>query len=91
MPQIRVTIVGRVQGVGFRAYVRSVADRLGLDGEVWNTREGNVEAVAGHQDPEVLKRFVEAMREGPGYVKDVFEARAENPLLGPGFTIGPTV
>jgi len=91
MPQIHVTIVGRVQGVGFRAYVRGVGERLGLKGSVWNTREGNVEAVAEHDDPAVLESFASAMREGPGYVKDVHRNRAEIPHLGPGFTIGPTL
>ena len=91
MPQIHLTITGRVQGVGFRAYVMTIAERLGLDGQVWNTRAGNVEAVAQHEDEKKLEAFAAAMRAGPGYVKDVQKNRTEIPHLGPGFSVGPTV
>jgi acylphosphatase len=44
----RVTVVveGRVQGVGFRWWVRSQARRLGLAGTATNLPDGRVEVVA---------------------------------------------
>jgi acylphosphatase len=36
---------GRVQGVGFRAFVEEVASRNGIEGWVRNRRAGSVEAV----------------------------------------------
>jgi acylphosphatase len=36
---------GRVQGVGFRAFVEEVATRHGIEGWVRNRRDGAVEAV----------------------------------------------
>jgi acylphosphatase len=45
--RLTATIIGRVQGVGFRWWVRSAADRLGLTGWVMNgTDERAVDLVA---------------------------------------------
>jgi acylphosphatase len=46
-----VSIRGRVQGVGFRAFVEHHALQRGLEGWTRNRRDGSVEAVfAGNQD-----------------------------------------
>ncbi len=42
---VRVVIAGRVQGVGFRAFVAGEAARHGIAGWVRNRRDGTVEAV----------------------------------------------
>ena len=44
---MHVLISGRVQGVGFRWFVREEARRLGLSGWVANRDSGDVEVVAG--------------------------------------------
>jgi len=47
---MRLLVRGRVQGVGFRWFVRVSARRLGLSGWVANTPDGSVEiAVSGDQ------------------------------------------
>ena len=61
----RVAIRGRVQGVGFRAWVEHSALRRGLEGWVRNRRDGSVEAVfAG--PAETVAAMIEACRRGPG-------------------------
>lgn len=55
---------GRVQGVGFRMYVRDVARRLSLVGWVANESSGAVRCVAeGPSD--ALQQLSQALRAGP--------------------------
>lgn len=59
-----VSIRGRVQGVGYRAWVADEAMRRGLEGWVRNRRDGSVEAVfAGPED--TVSAMLEACRRGP--------------------------
>jgi acylphosphatase len=73
MRAVRVVVTGRVQGVGFRAFVMRRAGELGLAGWVRNRLDGSVEAEAVGREAE-LHRFVEALRVGPGHARvDVAE------------------
>ena len=65
-------VEGRVQGVGFRHFVRTNARRYGLVGWVRNLWDGRVEAEAEGPQEDV-ERLIEACRKGPGtaYVTDV--------------------
>ena len=55
---------GRVQGVGYRAFVEEEALRRGLEGWVRNRRDGTVEA-AFSADDETMAAMLEACRRGP--------------------------
>jgi acylphosphatase len=61
---VRVSIRGRVQGVGFRAWVEYTALMRGLEGWVRNRRDGSVEAVFAGQ-PLVVAAMIEECRHGP--------------------------
>ncbi len=62
--RIHFTVRGRVQGVGFRYFVISEADRLQLTGWVRNCQNGDVEGEA--QGPEkVLEKFIGRLEQGP--------------------------
>jgi acylphosphatase len=62
--RLDVTIVGRVQGVGFRYFALNVAAALELDGWVANTPDGAVRVVA-EGSREELAILLERLREGP--------------------------
>ena len=70
-----VLIRGRVQGVGFRAFVEYAALDQGLEGWVRNRRDGSVEAVFTGPAA-VVARMVNACRGGPpGARVDVLDER----------------
>ena len=50
---VHVVITGRVQGVGFRAFVEREAEALRLEGWVRNRRDGTVEAVFAGDEGEI--------------------------------------
>jgi acylphosphatase len=61
---VHLSIRGRVQGVGFRAFVEDEAMLRGLRGWVRNRRDGSVEAVAAGPAKDV-EALVEVLRRGP--------------------------
>ena len=64
MPTIHLEISGRVQGVGFRWFVKERARRYSIAGWVRNRPDGTVE-VAGAGDQKSLDAFTSALRRGP--------------------------
>lgn len=64
MSAVHVIISGRVQGVGFRAFVADAASGNGLGGWVRNRRDGTVEAVFSGPDVAV-DAMLERCRQGP--------------------------
>ena len=73
--RLSATVTGRVQGVGFRWWVRSAADRLGLTGWVMNGNdERSVELIA-EGSAGALDQLEQLLREGPpGAVVEHVEA-----------------
>ncbi len=64
MRSVRLTIRGRVQGVGYRAFIEDEAVARGLKGWVRNRRDGSVEAVIAGETQEV-EAMIAACRGGP--------------------------
>jgi acylphosphatase len=76
-----LSVRGRVQGVGYRAWAAEEAIKLGLEGWVRNRRDRSVELViAGPAD--VVAAMIEAARRGPWMARvigfDVGEATARD-------------
>jgi acylphosphatase len=93
----QVTIQGRVQGVGYRAWVEHEARAHHLEGWVRNRRDGSVEALfAGPVD--VVSNMVASCRRGPAAarVEAVEDESANSDALnlryaGERFSVLPTV
>ena len=60
----RLTIEGRVQGVGYRWWAVETARRLRLDGWVRNRADGSVEVLA-IGEPHNIERLTRAAHSGP--------------------------
>lgn len=86
----RLVITGRVQGVGYRYWMREVAEAAGASGWVRNRRDGSVEAVVAGDDG-AIDMVIAACRQGPpgAVVADVaVTIVAEEPAAG--FAILPS-
>ena len=85
----RLVVSGRVQGVGFRWFIREAARRHRLAGWVRNSPDGSVELEVSGEDG-AFEKFIRSVREGPpgARVDDVREktVSTEEPLPQP-FTI----
>jgi acylphosphatase len=92
-----VTVTGRVQGVGYRAWVEHQARAHALEGWVRNRRDGSVEALfAGPAD--VVANLIATCRRGPSSarVDDVQDQPAVSDALrlrrvGERFSVLPTI
>ena len=61
---VHIEVVGKVQGVGFRWFVREAARRGGLAGWVRNHADGRVEIAASGPEPAIAD-LLSAARTGP--------------------------
>jgi len=89
--QARLTITGRVQGVGYRDWTIGKALSLGLTGWVRNRHDGAVEALVVGEDSAV-GQMIEACRRGPrmAHVDAVDVEPVDLDILPDGFTQLPT-
>ena len=64
MKHIKATIIGRVQGVYFRASTKEAAQHLGICGFVKNQEDGSVRLEAQGED-QAIEKFCEWLKQGP--------------------------
>jgi acylphosphatase len=90
-----IVVRGRVQGVGYRAFVEDEAYQHRLQGWVRNRRDGSVEAVFAGPAAEV-EAAIEACRRGPfsAHVSALDQREGNEAdlkaLAGSGFSVLPT-
>lgn len=92
-----VTVRGRVQGVGYRAWVEDEATARDLEGWVRNRRDGGVEALFAGPE-EAVSAMIAACRRGPSAARvDAVQEEPGNPDMmklrraGERFSVLPTI
>ena len=89
--QARLTITGRVQGVGYRDWAVATGQRLGLAGWVRNRSDGAVEALVVGEEAAV-GAMIDACRRGPplARVDEIDAEPMDLDILPQGFVRLPT-
>ena len=64
MKHINIKVIGKVQGVFFRASTKAVADQMGVKGKVKNEKDGSV-LIEAEASQTILEMFVEWCNKGP--------------------------
>ncbi|WP_437397965.1 carbamoyltransferase HypF [Flagellimonas lutimaris] len=67
----KISVTGRVQGVGFRPHVFKLANTLQLQGTVSNNEEGVIINLTG--EPDVVRSFYESLMSNPPKVSKIKE------------------
>ncbi|WP_144796314.1 acylphosphatase [Microbacterium paludicola] len=90
MRSVRVIVRGRVQGVGFRWFVRESANAHAVTGWARNLRDGDVEAEL-HGTIGAVESVIDTMRTGPASARvDEIIVSAADPVAPAGFEIRST-
>jgi acylphosphatase len=61
-----ILVSGRVQGVGFRRFARNAAERLGIESNPKNLRDGRVFIIAEGRS-EAVELYINELRKGPTF------------------------
>ncbi|NQU88251.1 MAG: acylphosphatase [Mariniphaga sp.] len=64
MQQLEIKVTGKVQGVGFRYFVKNKANEFDIKGWVRNTNDGGVFIVAEGEESDI-NTFVDWVNQGP--------------------------
>lgn len=82
LERLSATVIGRVQGVGFRWWIRSAADRLGLTGWVMNAPDERSLELVAEGPAAALDQLERLLQQGPpGAMIDRVEA-SRSPASG---------
>ena len=65
MSGLRIVVRGRVQGVGYRAYVARQTAALGITGHVRNLHQRDEVEIVACGDSQVLDLLIDQLRTGP--------------------------
>lgn len=77
----QIVIRGRVQGVGFRYFVRNIGLRLGLTGDVRNCPDSSVEIIVEGSEKKI-EEFIKQVGKGPALSRVESVEAADVPVQG---------
>jgi acylphosphatase len=84
---VGIFVYGRVQGVGFRYFVKQTAQKYSITGKVQNERDGGV-YISAEGESANLDLFIESCRKGPIRAVIIkFNVVESTPLDYPSFDI----
>ncbi len=85
--RLEAVVKGRVQGIGYRLFVKSKAESLGLKGYAKNNADGSVEVIA--EGPvEKLENLLNELKKGPFLARvDEIKSVLKKPVGEKGFQI----
>ena len=66
--RLKVSVYGKVQGVGYRLFCKRRAKELKVDGYARNMPDGRVELMLAGED-QALAKMLEALRQGPPFAQ----------------------
>jgi acylphosphatase len=69
MKRLEAVVSGRVQGVGFREFVRHEASTRGIAGYVRNSDDGRTVEFVAEGDDAAIDDLLRAVREGPRFAR----------------------
>lgn len=87
LTRLHLTVTGRVQGVGYRWFVRQLAEQLGVSGWVRNREDGSVEAEAEGSAKALDELLARMKTDNPAARVDSLDARVVPPKGEAGFRI----
>ena len=76
MKRASLRIIGNVQMVGFRTFIKNVADSLNVTGFAVNETDGSVNVVC-EGDAEAIERLINALKQNPPSFARIEEVTAE--------------
>lgn len=88
---VHLKIIGRVQGVWYRAWTQDTAKDLALNGWVRNRMDGSVEAIVSGKD-DAVAQLIEKCWKGPSAARvDNITFTEIDEVVAPGFKQEPTI
>ncbi|MGP9677081.1 ATP-grasp fold amidoligase family protein [Halomonas sp. AOP27-A1-41] len=83
----KIFVSGKIQGVGFRKYLKSEADKLNISGWARNLDDGRVEVLAKGNENNIESFYIAVMKEASGFKVDSIERHESSLKVTDGFKI----